>query len=72
MPKYDTCYFDDGFGSCNLPSYLEESCSHCGEDRRCLADDEDLLTYEDFLQLRKVQSSSETHQSAPIAKKVKK
>lgn len=47
MPTYDTCYYDSG-GKCGAPHFMK--CSHKAPDGACLADDEDLLTYEDYLQ----------------------
>jgi len=51
MPQYDTCYFwgDEG---CKF----DGECPHRDEDYNCLADDEDLLTYEDFLQMKEIES----------------
>jgi len=51
MPQYDTCWYD-----CEGLCYFEGNCSHKGEDGRCLADDEDLLTYEDYQQMKEIES----------------
>lgn len=56
MPKYDTCFYDDGFGNCTN----EDSCSFRAQDMICTAKDEDLLTYEDYLQKKAIQTSSES------------
>jgi len=47
MPEYDTCYYWSG-ETC----IFEGECPHRGQDGECLADDEDLLTREDYLQLQ--------------------
>jgi len=45
MPEYDTCFYWSG-ESC----IFDDDCPHRGPGGECLADDEDLLTWEDYQQ----------------------
>ena len=47
MPEFDTCYYWSG------EACLQDDCTHEGENGECLADDEDLLTWEDYKQMEK-------------------
>jgi len=46
MIRHDMCYFEHEEGIC----VFEDDCPHRDEDLHCLAEDQDLLTYEDYLQ----------------------
>lgn len=47
MPQYDTCYFWSG-EACTF----DGDCPHQGSNGECNADDDELLTYEDYLQMQ--------------------
>ncbi len=60
MTDFDTCYFLSGEGYCTFDDYYDEECSHVGVNGSCLADDEDLLTYEDYLQMKSSEFKEES------------
>jgi len=51
IPEYDTCYYWRG-EACVFDGF----CPHRGPERECLAEDKDLLTYEDYLQERQIRN----------------
>jgi len=46
--REDTCYFEGPHHQCTF----EGNCPHRREDGICIAEDSELLTYEDYLQMK--------------------
>ena len=52
--RTDMCYYENDFGDC----INEDNCNFKGELNHCMAEDKDLLTYEDYLQTKQISEKS--------------